>query len=72
MIHWKKEGEHIRQGISIYHPKDKHSAGGVLRVGNRMWRIRYSKVSKQWHTGYDKVNPNALKEWEAEHGYKHE
>lgn len=29
MIQWKKEGEAIRQGISIYHPKDKSSFGGT-------------------------------------------
>lgn len=70
MIQWKKEGEKIRQGISIYHPKDKHSIGGCLRIGNRMWRIRYSKIAKKWFTGYDKVDPNALELWEAHHGLK--
>jgi hypothetical protein len=72
MIHWKKEGEVIRQGISIYPPKDSHSAGGCLRIGNRLWRVRYSKFTKKWNFGYDKVNPNALREWEATHGFKHD
>ncbi len=72
MIYIKKEGEHVRQGISIYHPKDEHSFGGVLRIGNRIWRLRYSKIAKRWFTGYDKVDPNALKDWESKHGIKHE
>ena len=72
MIHWKKEGEVIRQGISIYHPKDTHSVGGCLRIGNRMWRARYSKFTKIWYFGYHKVEPNALQEWESKHGLKHD
>lgn len=72
MIHWKKEGEIIRQGISIYHPNDTSSLGGCLRIGNRMWRVRYSKITKKWHAGYNKVDPNALKDWEQKHGLKHE
>jgi hypothetical protein len=63
MLHWKKEGGPIHQGISIYHPTDKSSAGGCLRIGNRLWRVRYSKVAKKWFTRYDKINPDALKEW---------
>jgi hypothetical protein len=63
MIYWKKEGEHVRQGISIYHPKDKHSIGGCLRIGNHMWRIRYSKLTKQWHKGYHKADPEAYEKF---------
>ncbi len=70
MIHWKKEGEKVHQGISIYHPKDKHSAGACLRIGNRMWKIRYSKVTKKWYSAYHKVDPNALELWEVHHGLK--
>ena len=60
MIHWKREGQIIEQGLSFYHPKDTHSAGFVLRIGNRMWRIRYSKFTKLWYTDYVKVDPEAL------------
>jgi hypothetical protein len=69
MIHWKREGEHVRQGISIYHPKDTSSAGGCLRIGNRLWHIRYSKVAKKWFTGYAHIDPTALEKWETKHGY---
>jgi hypothetical protein len=64
MIHWQKEGEQIRQGINVYHPKDTHSAGGCLRIRNHIWRARYSKIAKQWFFRYDKIKPNALQDWE--------
>jgi hypothetical protein len=72
ILHWKKEGQTVGQGLSFYHPKDEHSFGFVLRIGNRMWRMRYSKFAKKWFTGYDKIDPNALKNWEKLHGLKHE
>ena len=72
MIHWKKEGELVYNGISFYHPKDKNSVGGCIRIGARIWRARYSKNAKKWFLTYHKVDPNALKEWEVKHGVKHE
>jgi hypothetical protein len=72
MIHWKREGDTVRQGLSLYHPKDKHSIGGVLRIGNHMWRLRYSKIAKQWFKGYDKIDPKALTAWETKHGLRNE
>ena len=71
LLHWKREGEIIHQGFSFYHPKDTHSAGVCLRIGNRLWRLRYSKFSKKWNWGYHKVDPHALELWEAHHGYNH-
>lgn len=70
LLHWRKEGERLGQGLSFYHPSNKSSAGLHLRIGNRMWQLRYSKVSKKWHTGYYKVDPNALELWEVHHGLK--
>lgn len=72
MIHWKREGEVIHNGLSLYHPKDKHSVGGVIRIGNHIWRLRYSKIAKMWFKGYDKINPNDLKEWEQKNGLRNE
>lgn len=71
MIHWKEEGEEIKNGLSFYHPKNNHSAGVLLRIGWRIWRARYSKVAKHWFFTYNNINPNALKEWEEKHGIKH-
>jgi hypothetical protein len=53
-MHWRQEGELVRQGLNIYPPKDTGSIGGILRIGNRMLSVRYSKITKQWHTGYIK------------------
>lgn len=60
MIHWKREGQIIHQGLNVYHPKDESSMGFVLRIGNRMWRVRYSKHTKIWYTDYVKVDPDAI------------
>jgi hypothetical protein len=70
MIHWRKEGSELRQGLSFYHPKDEGSAGVWLRIGYRRWFIRYSKITKKWYCDYAKVDPDALANWEAHHGYK--
>ena len=70
MIHWKIENQEVKQGLSIYHPNDKNSIGGVLRIGNHLLRIRWSKNAKKFFVGYHKVDPNTLKDWEIKHGYK--
>ena len=59
MLHWKVEGERIRQGLNVYHPKDQSSAGFVLRIGNHILRLRWSKNAKKFFSGYDKINPTA-------------
>lgn len=64
MMYWKREGEQIRQGLTIYHPKHPSSAGGILRIGNHAWSVRYSKATSRWYFAYNKVDPNAMKKWE--------
>jgi hypothetical protein len=71
MIYCRREGEEIRNGLNFYPLRDKNSFGGCLRLGNRLWRARYSKLAKQWFFTYNKTDPNALKEWETKHGIKH-
>lgn len=68
MLHWKIEGERLRQGLSVYHPRDKSSAGFYLRLGNHAWRVRYSKITKQWYRDYNKVDPTAMQDWYQRHG----
>lgn len=68
MIYWKKEGGEIRNGLNLYHPRDKHSIGGVFRLGNHIWRLRYSKIAKMWFKGHDKIDPTALTDWETKNG----
>lgn len=58
MIHWYYEGSKLKQGLSLYHPKDKSSIGGFLRIGNRGIRIRYSKLRNKWFCSYNRVDPD--------------
>ena len=68
MIYWKDEGMILLNGLHVYHPKNNHSAGCLLRLGPRVWRARYSKIAKKWFFTYNKIDPNALNEWETKHG----
>jgi len=73
MLHFKKEGQILHQGLSIYHPRDPHSAGAYLRLGNHILRLRWSKVVKKFFIGYNRVDPNILKQidqWEIENRIK--
>ena len=75
MIHWKSEGTDLHQGFNFYKPSNNHSAGFILKVGYRLWRVRYSKYAKKWFFTYTKIDPLAmekLKTWEALHGIKHD
>lgn len=54
MIHWKIQGGVLHQGFNFYHPSDEASAGFVLKIGTRIWRVRYSKLSKKWFFNYVK------------------
>ncbi len=45
MIHIRQEGEIIRNGFNFYPLTDKGSAGFILRLGKKIFRIRYSKIT---------------------------
>lgn len=75
MIHWKSEGDTLYQGFNFYKPSSNHSAGFILLLKNRVWRMRYSKYAKKWFFTYNKIDPQAmekLRTWEALHGIKHD
>ena len=63
MFYWKREGEVVRQGLGVYHPRDLHSIGFVLRIGNHIMLVRYSKFSKTLYKQYHKVDPEAYANW---------
>lgn len=67
MLHWKIEGQEIRQGLSIYRPSDKNSAGGCLRIKNHLWIARFSKWTKKFHFRHYKSNPISMEERENTH-----
>jgi len=60
MLYWYREGDKVRQGLNIYRPSNTHSAGGVLRLGSWVWRIRYSKFSGMWFSQFTKLDTRAL------------
>jgi hypothetical protein len=49
---WKIEGCELLNGLNVYPPSDKNSAGFAIKLGNWKTRARYSKRTKQWHFGY--------------------
>lgn len=57
MFYWREEASRLKQGLSVYHPNCTHSIGFVLRLGNHVLRLRWSKNAKKFFGGYDKVNP---------------
>ena len=48
---WKVEGFDILNGINVYRPSDPHSAGFAIMAFGLVFRLRYSKRTKQWHAG---------------------
>lgn len=48
---WKIEGCDLLNGINIYKPSDKNSAGFAIMAFGLVFRVRYSKRTKQWHVG---------------------
>jgi hypothetical protein len=57
MFYWREEGAACKNGLNVYHPKDKGSAGFILKFWIGYFRVRYSKRTGQWYCGlefYDK------------------
>lgn len=69
MIHWKEEATEIKQDLNLYPLNCKHSVGGVLRIGNHAFRIRWSKNAKRFFGGYSKIDSFTLSDWETKNGY---
>lgn len=44
MIYVSKEGSELKNGLHFYPWKDRHTSGIAvkLKLGNRLWAIRYS------------------------------
>ena len=45
MIHVRAEGEQIHNGLNFYPLTDKGSAGVVIKLGNSVLWLRYSKIT---------------------------
>jgi len=63
MIYWKREGEKVRNGLSVYHPKDESSVGVCIRFGRHLLGVRYSKNTKKWTFRYDKITTDDWNEY---------
>lgn len=55
MLYFRDEGQSIKNGFNFYPLTSSSSAGVILRIKNNTWRIRYSKITKQWHVGKSKL-----------------
>jgi hypothetical protein len=57
MIHIRPEGTVTRQGLNLYPWSDRHSRGGVLRVGNWIVRLRWSRTAHRFFGGVEQIDP---------------
>ena len=48
---WKIEGCEVLNGLNVYRLDDPNSAGFVLKLGKFIFRMRYSKRTKQFFWG---------------------
>jgi len=46
MIRFIREGDDIKHGLNLYHPKDFSSIGFKLRIKNTVIVVRWSKLNK--------------------------
>lgn len=68
MIHWRKEGEPIKPGLSVWHPGDC-SIGFVLSLDR--WHIycRYSKKKRKIFWSCERTEPRAWRKLKAKNDY---
>jgi len=57
VIYIRQEGTATRQGLNLYPWRDRHSRGGVLRVGNWIVRLRWSRTAHRFFGGIERIDP---------------
>jgi len=57
VIYIRQEGTATRQGLNLYPWRDRHSRGGVLRVGNWIVRLRWSLTAHRFFGGFERIAP---------------
>ena len=57
MIHIRLEGTATRQGLNLYPWSDRNSRGGLLRVGNWIVRLRWSRTARRFFGGVERIDP---------------
>ena len=58
MIHIRPEGTATRQGLNLYPWSDRHSRGGLLRLGNWIVRLRWSLTAHRFFGGFEQIDPD--------------
>jgi hypothetical protein len=51
MIYFRHEGDTVSNGINFYPLTSVSSFGFRIRMGDKLFRVRYSKVAKKWFIG---------------------
>lgn len=62
MIHTRPEGTATRQGLNLYPWSDRHSRGGVLRIGHLIVRLRWSRQARRFFGGVEWIDPEQERE----------
>ena len=57
MIHIRPEGTPTRQGLNLYPWRDRNSRGGLLRLGNYIVRLRWSRQARRFFGGVEWIDP---------------
>ena len=57
MIHIRPEGTATRQGLNLYPWSDRNSRGGLLRIGNFIVRLRWSRQARRFFGGVEWIDP---------------
>ena len=58
MIHIRPEGTATRQGLNLYPWSDRNSRGGLLRLGNWIVRLRWSRQAHRFFGGFEQIDPD--------------
>jgi len=51
MIYFGDEGTLLKNGITFYPITSKTSLGFRIRIRNKLYQVRYSKVTNRWFIG---------------------
>jgi hypothetical protein len=51
MIYFRHEGDKVSNGINFYPLTSISSFGFRIRIKNKVYRVRYSKIAKKWFIG---------------------
>lgn len=68
MIHWRREGELVADGLSVWHYRDR-SLGFILNLDRLYVWWRYSKIKRRVFWGYEYREPKAWRMLKRDNDY---